>query len=89
MRHYETLLRKYDLKTKSKLNENIGKRFGKLIVIERAENSKDSRKVYKCKFYCDNITEVKSKYLYNVDTKSCGCYKKILVITKKKTNKKL
>ena len=70
------LLREYNLKIKPKLDENIGKRFGKLIVIERVANSKDSRKVYKCKCDCGNITDVKSKYLYNGDTKSCGCYEK-------------
>ena len=53
------LLREYNLKIKPKLDENIGKRFGKLIVIERVANSKDSRKVYKCKCDCGNITEVK------------------------------
>ncbi|MGL6106012.1 MAG: hypothetical protein ACRC03_07820, partial [Romboutsia sp.] len=69
------LLKENNLKIKGKPDENIGQRFGKLVIIERIQNSKDSRKVYKCKCDCGNITEVKLKYLYNGDTRSCGCYK--------------
>ena len=70
------LLKENNLKIKGKPDELIGKVFGKLTVVERLENSKDRRKVYKCKCECGNIIEVKSKYLRNGDTKSCGCYKK-------------
>ena len=70
------LMVEYHLKTKPKEDKNIGKRFGKLTVIDRAPNSSDSRKVYKCKCDCGNFTEVKAKYLNNGDTRSCGCYEK-------------
>ena len=70
------LLKENNLKIKGKPDELIGKRFGKLTVIERLENSKDRRKVYRCKCECGNTIEVKVKYLNNGDTRSCGCYKK-------------
>lgn len=70
------LLKEYDLKIKGKPDEVIGKRFGKLVVLERLENAKDASKVYKCKCACGNTTEVNGKYLYNGDTRSCGCYEK-------------
>lgn len=70
------LLKENDLKIKGKPDELIGKTFGKLTVVEMLENSKDRRKVYRCKCECGNTTDVKSKYLYNGDTRSCGCHKK-------------
>ncbi|MGL5692695.1 MAG: hypothetical protein ACRCXA_01365 [Peptostreptococcaceae bacterium] len=70
------ILKEYNLSTRSKVDENIGKRFGKLVVLERVENTIEGRKVYKCKCDCGNITKIKGKYLYNGDTKSCGCYEK-------------
>lgn len=72
----DKLLKENDLKIKTKPDELIGKIFGNLTVLERLENSNDRRKVYKCRCECGNITQVKSKYLYNGDTRSCGCYKK-------------
>ncbi len=70
------LMREYNLPTKPKPDKIIGKRFGKLIAIERLENSKENRRVYKCRCDCGNITETKSKYLNNGDTRSCGCIEK-------------
>ncbi|MBC5995273.1 hypothetical protein EAI30_07620 [Romboutsia ilealis] len=70
------LLRENNLKIKPKIDNNIGKRFGKLVVLERVDNSKDSRKVYRCQCDCGNITDIKGKYLYNGDTRSCVCHKK-------------
>ena len=70
------LMREYNLSKKEKPDQIIGKRFGKLIAIERLENTKEGRKVYKCKCDCGNIMETKAKYLNNGDTRSCGCIEK-------------
>lgn len=69
------LLRENNLSTKGIHEELIGKKFGKLIVVKRLENSKDRRRRYLCKCECGNTTIVKAKYLNNGDTRSCGCYK--------------
>lgn len=53
-----------------------GKRFGRLVIIERKEDSKKT--VYwKCKCDCGNIVFVGGKELRNGHTKSCGCYNKV------------
>ncbi|MDU6985305.1 MAG: hypothetical protein E6371_12895 [Terrisporobacter othiniensis] len=70
------LLKENGLEIKGKPDELIGKVFGKLTVIERLENTKDRRRLYRCSCECGNITEVKARYLNNGDTRSCGCYKK-------------
>ena len=60
----------------SKFIDLTGKRFGKLTVLERAENNKDGRVVWKCQCDCGNITHVRSYCLLGKGrngTKSCGC----------------
>lgn len=51
----------------------IGKKFGKLTVLEEADQRKDRRIVYKCKCDCGNVSYVIGKNLRNGTTKSCGC----------------
>lgn len=51
------------------------KRFGKLVVIERAENTKEGRAQWLCKCDCGKTKVINGKYLLNGDTKSCGCIK--------------
>lgn len=55
----------------------IGKRFGKLVVIEEAgfvtrPNGKRNR-LYNCQCDCGNICQVQHQYLTFGDTISCGC----------------
>lgn len=53
-----------------------GMRFGKLTVVERAENilvGKQSKTAWWCKCDCGNETVVITQYLKKGDTKSCGC----------------
>lgn len=69
------ILQENNLQTKSRYEDLVGKVFGKLTVIKRLENTKDRRRLYLCKCECGNLTKVKSKYLTNGDTRSCGCYK--------------
>ena len=55
----------------------IGKRFGKLVVMEESgfvtHSSGKRSRVYKCKCDCGNICEVQHQYLNYGDTVSCGC----------------
>lgn len=54
-----------------------GKQFGKLIVIERAENTTTDNKVqWLCKCDCGNFVIVRARCLVNGHTKSCGCLQK-------------
>jgi hypothetical protein len=59
--------------------DHTGKRFGRLLVIERAENNKHGNIQFKCKCDCGNETIVQSSLLLNGSTISCGCYRKELI----------
>jgi hypothetical protein len=52
-----------------------GKKFDRLTVIERAENSKAGRIRWKCKCDCGNEIIVISTKLLTGSKKSCGCLK--------------
>ena len=60
----------------NKLIDLMGQKFGRLTVIERAENTKDGRAQWKCKCDCGNELIVRGKNLRNGSTKSCGCLQK-------------
>lgn len=56
--------------------EMIGKKFGKLTVLEDCEEyDKYGYKIYKCICDCGNITYINSNNLKTGNTKSCGCLK--------------
>lgn len=50
-----------------------GKRFGRLLVVERNGRDKHNRALWKCVCNCGNIAVVASANLLNGYTKSCGC----------------
>ena len=56
-----------------KLIDLTGQKFGRLTVLERAENASNGRVQWKCKCDCGNIAIVQAQYLRSGDTKSCGC----------------
>jgi len=59
--------------TKGKFNNLMGRRFGRLLVIKRAENR--NRHVYwRCRCDCGNEVEVRGDALTRGPTVSCGCY---------------
>ena len=58
-----------------RLIDLTGKKFGKLTVIERAEN-RGNETFWKCKCDCGNTKKINGSKLKNGHTKSCGCYKK-------------
>lgn len=56
-----------------RINNIIGKRFNKLVVIEYTDQRKYRQVVWKCKCDCGTITFLTHGELKNV--KSCGCFK--------------
>lgn len=60
----------------NEITEMIGKKFGRLTVIEdTGRRDKYNYRVYKCKCDCGNIIYVNSNKLKSGNTKSCGCLK--------------
>ena len=57
-----------------KLIDLTGQRFGRLVVLERAENAKDKHPQWLCKCDCGNTKVVKGSHLRKGDIVSCGCY---------------
>ena len=65
----------------SKMIDMTGKRYNKLVVIERAPNNKDGRAMWKCKCDCGNEIIVLGKSLRTNHTRSCGhCGRDALII---------
>lgn len=57
-----------------------GQRFGRLIVIERDKNKKNTSHTYwMCKCDCGNIKSINSDSLRNGKTQSCGCLNKEII----------
>ena len=63
-------MRRIEMKT---FNNLIGKRFGRLVVLERAEN-KNKHVYWLCQCDCGNKTIVRSQHLTDGKILSCGCY---------------
>ena len=63
-----------------KFDNIAGKKFGKLLVIERAADKVSLRgthtTMWRCKCDCGNYVVVKRRSLLSGATKSCGCYNK-------------
>lgn len=57
----------------SKFIDITGKRFNRLVVIERANNAKGGIPVWKCLCDCGKTTFVRGSNLKNGAVKSCGC----------------
>ena len=53
-----------------------GQKFGRLTVIERADNTKQGQAKWLCQCDCGRKTVVMGKSLRNGNTKSCGCLQK-------------
>lgn len=58
------------------VKDETGKQYGYLTVIERAQNDKDGRAMWKCRCRCGNEVIVLGKHLRSGNTKSCGCYQR-------------
>ena len=53
-----------------------GKRFGRLVVIEKSNEKRYGRLSWKCQCDCGNYIVVATQSLNNGNTKSCGCLNK-------------
>ena len=60
----------------SKINNLVGKRFGKLKVIKYNGSNKNGRALWLCKCDCGNTKVIVGNSLINKATISCGCYNK-------------
>jgi len=80
----ERIVKIYDLKKGNSTNcgcarkvDRLGKRYGRLVVLEKGEKDKKSRDTFwKCKCDCGNYLVVAGRSLNSGNTKSCGCYHK-------------
>jgi hypothetical protein len=52
------------------------KRFNKLLVIEKTNKRQNGNIIWKCQCDCGNTVEIRSDYLRNNSTQSCGCIQK-------------
>lgn len=60
-------------------NENIGKKFNKLLVLNVKKKTYGKARqtwayYYECKCDCGTIKDVRADYIVNGQIKSCGCY---------------
>lgn len=58
-----------------RLIDLTGQRFGRLVVVERVENSADGRARWLCRCDCGQSKTVLDEHLKKGRTKSCGCAK--------------
>ena len=63
----------------NRLIDLTGKRFGRLVVIRRAETDKNKAVRWICLCDCGNTKVVSGPHLRNGDTQSCGCLRRELV----------
>ncbi len=59
-----------------KFIEMVGKKFGRLSVLERDSTGNNGAVTWKCRCDCGNIVSVNGSALRNGHTSSCGCYQK-------------
>lgn len=55
------------------INDLTGKRFGKLVVIKRADNDKSGNRMWLCQCDCGTQKVIGGRHLSRGVTKSCGC----------------
>lgn len=53
-----------------------GQKYGRLLVLERAENNSHNKAMWLCKCDCGNVVKVIGSHLRNGNTSSCGCLHK-------------
>ncbi|MDY4183619.1 MAG: hypothetical protein SOX92_04955 [Candidatus Onthovivens sp.] len=61
------------------MDQEIGKRYGRLVVIEKTDKRYHSTTIYKCRCDCGNIVELTINKLYSGHAKSCGCLNRRMV----------
>lgn len=63
-----------DIASSTHLINLTGRRFGKLTVLERTDNSRTGMVRYKCRCDCGNVTDVVGSHLSSGRIQSCGCW---------------
>jgi len=59
----------------------VGKKFGRLLVLEQVVSTKKHVRTWKCICDCGNFTTTITRYLTCGDTKSCGClYREVMLV---------
>lgn len=72
-------------KNQKLLQDSLGKKFGRLTVIEDAGvTAKNNKRLVKCLCDCGIEKIIKLSLLRNGNTKSCGCFRKEIAIPKTK-----
>lgn len=71
-----------------KVLDLIGKRFGRLVVISRSNNTKNGKSQWLCRCDCGEEKIINSSDLQSGNTKSCGCLHKEFASKIGKLNKK-
>jgi len=69
----------------SKLINIVGQKYGRLLVLEKAESQK-GRTLWKCLCDCGNEVVIQGLLLKNGHTKSCGCLRKEMAAEAKTTH---
>lgn len=72
----------------SRVIEMVGKKFGRLIVLERVEDGKSYKRRFRCKCDCGKETICAGPNLRNGHTASCGCLHKEMTGNKSRTHGK-
>jgi len=62
-----------------KVKDLIGNRYGRLVVIERAENNKQDEVCWRCKCDCGKEKIISRRSLDTGRSQSCGCYHKEVI----------
>ena len=70
----------------TKHEDLTGQQFEKLTVVKQVESTKTGRAMWLCKCTCGNTTVVRGVNLISGNTTSCGCNKKLGVVTHGKSD---
>lgn len=65
-----------------------GNKFGRLMVLEVSGTTKNGKTTYECKCECGTFVNVIGSHLVNGNTKSCGCLKMEIALSKKNYKRK-
>lgn len=71
-----------------RLDVLTGRRFGRLLVLSRTENSTDGKPMWMCKCDCGKEKPVRAQLLRNGTTTSCGCLNRELTSKRSTTHGK-
>lgn len=72
-----------------KVEDLTGRRFGRLVVLNREKNNIHGKTMWRCKCDCGTIKTICRNELVRGDTKSCGCYNNDKRIERNKETKRI